>query len=285
MEKENSQSVRFNPKIWTLSLELGAIYLQSGVNEFSEWQQKMIEAAGDKGDKIKVWLPAIWEMLKIMPKISKFNDKQIAATVNLVDSIYENGTTNFDDIYQELIKFIGAENAVESYLLIKSAYVGVCKFFDNLKGGSSVSNTTKKSSGKKTVKKKTSKEDESVKKSAPSPLEIQDYIDMGRVELSETQAISVALVRNVLKQEYLAIQRTTKTKDGEWKVKGGIWLPFSEMQKIGDIIYNAYNEGLKMGGWGNTYQPTPKIYEFEKIGDKGTPENVKQMILPFAKEE
>ena len=152
-----------------------------------------------------------------------------------------------------------------------------------------MSNTTKKSSGKKPVKKKTSKEDKIVKKSAPSPLEIQDYIDMGRVELSETQAISVSLVRNVLKQEYLAIQRTTKTKDGEWKVKGGIWLPFSEMQKIGEIIYNAYNEGLKMGGWGNTYQPTPKIYEFEKIEnevtEKGTPENIKQMILPFTKED
>lgn len=150
-----------------------------------------------------------------------------------------------------------------------------------------MSSPTKKSSGRKPVKKKPSKEVE--KKTSPSALEIQDSIEMGRVELSETQAISVSLIRNVLKQEYLAVQRTVKTKDGEWKVKGGIWLPFSEMEKIGDIIQNAYNEGLKMGGWGNTYKPIPRIYEFEKnenaVRGEKTPDNVKQMKLTFAKED
>ncbi len=102
----------------------------------------------------------------------------------------------------------------------------------------------------------------------PSPITVVADILMGTVELNETKAISVSLVRNALQQDYIAICRMQRSKNNdEWKPKSAIWLPFSNMDKIIEIINHAYKEGLKIG-WGNTYQAKPLIYRFS--GDEAT---------------
>ena len=94
----------------------------------------------------------------------------------------------------------------------------------------------------------------------PSPITIIADIPMGTLKLSETKAISVSLVRSALQQDYVAICRMQRSRNSdEWKTTKAIWLPFSNMDKIIEIINYAYKEGLKLG-WGNTYQPKPLIY-------------------------
>ena len=96
--------------------------------------------------------------------------------------------------------------------------------------------------------------------SATSPLTVITDIPMGKVELSETQAIAVALIRNELQQEFVAVRRMYRSKSGDnWKAQDKIWLPFKNMYEVCSVLINAFSEGNKLG-WGNTYQSTPLIY-------------------------
>ena len=100
--------------------------------------------------------------------------------------------------------------------------------------------------------------------SSPSPLTVITDIPMGKVELSETQAISVALIRNELQQEFVAVRRMYRSKSGDkWKVQDKIWFPFKNMYEVCAILINAFSEGNKLG-WGNTYQSTPLTYAFKR---------------------
>ena len=100
--------------------------------------------------------------------------------------------------------------------------------------------------------------------SGSSPITVITDIPMGKVELSETQAISVSLIRNELQQEFVAIRRMYRSKsDDKWKMQDKIWLPFKNMYEICSVLINAFSEGNKLG-WGNTYQSTPLTYAFKK---------------------
>lgn len=62
---------------------------------------------------------------------------------------------------------------------------------------------------------------------ASSPVTVITDIPMGKVELSEIQAISVALIRNELQQEFVAIQRMYSqrvTINGKHRIKFGCLL-------------------------------------------------------------
>ena len=113
----------------------------------------------------------------------------------------------------------------------------------------------------------------------PSLITIIADIPMGTVELSETKAISVSLVRNALQQDYVAICRMQRSKNNdEWKPRNAIWLPFSNMDKIIEIINYAYKEGLKLG-WGNTYQSKPLIYRLNN--DESATNEPKKELAPL----
>lgn len=77
---------------------------------------------------------------------------------------------------------------------------------------------------------------------------IQDKADMGLVKLSDSNAMSVCLIRTPSRC-YIAIHRMYKTKkNDEWKPKkGGIWLPFENIEEIGCLINEAIDECLKRG--------------------------------------
>lgn len=127
--------------------------------------------------------------------------------------------------------------------------------------------TKRKSTGKNANKKV-------VTEQKLSPISITTDIPMGIVELSETQAISVSLIRNALQQEYVAVRRMYRTgSNTDWKPKSAIWLPFTKMDKIGEVICHAYDEGIKLG-WGNTYKTTPLIYTFN--GDEFSSDHRKE---------
>lgn len=77
MTKENSQSVRFDSELFTIALKIGAAYLQRGFNRFADWKQKLL---GVVGDKITIWLSAIWTTLYNYPANTKLYETQVTAT-------------------------------------------------------------------------------------------------------------------------------------------------------------------------------------------------------------
>ena len=121
---------RFSPKVWTLGLKIGAIYVQRGINNFDDWSAKMAESCGTK---IEPWLSAIWETLCNIPEGSKFNDKQILALADRIGGLYSHGTTNLYGIAKAIEGDIGAENTAKLFPMIQATYRGIKRYFDDLK--------------------------------------------------------------------------------------------------------------------------------------------------------
>ena len=120
----------FSPKVWTLGLKIGAIYVQRGINNFDDWSAKMAESCGTK---IEPWLSAIWETLCNIPEGSKFNDKQILALADRIGGLYGTGTTNLYGIAKAIEGDIGAENTAKLFPMIQATYRGIKRYFDDLK--------------------------------------------------------------------------------------------------------------------------------------------------------
>ena len=115
-----------------------------------------------------------------------------------------------------------------------------------------------KSDKKKSSVSKSTLKEETTKITTPSALHITYRKNIGLIELSDSKAISVSLIRNALEQKFLAIEKISKTKTGEWSAKkdSGVWIPFHNMEEVGNLIAYAYNEGVK-AGWNNNYEPQP----------------------------
>lgn len=122
-----SANAVFNPKIWTLGLEIGGIYIQRGINKFADWAKRITNSFGEYGEESKIWQPAIWETLKTLPRDGKFNSNQQVAIAEKIGSLFENGTTDYNEIESYIIDRINVEG-IEP--LIKSTYDGIKKFFD-----------------------------------------------------------------------------------------------------------------------------------------------------------
>lgn len=126
--------------------------------------------------------------------------------------------------------------------------------------------STKKATGNKksSTRKAEPTLEEILQEETPSPLKLTYYKRIGLIELSESNAISVALLRNALDKKYLSIQKATRTKNGDWKDSKGNWIPFEKMEEVLDLINYAYNEGVK-AGWHNTYDPQPMTVQKSNI--------------------
>ncbi|MBR4384721.1 MAG: hypothetical protein IKP64_14335, partial [Selenomonadaceae bacterium] len=116
----------FNPKVWTLGLRIGIRYLQRGINNFVAWAKKMTQ---DVGEEFEPWQKALWETLKTMPAIKKFNDKQIWSIADRIGSLYENGTTELEDIEKDFAEKLGEETTKAITPMIRATYKGIQKFF------------------------------------------------------------------------------------------------------------------------------------------------------------
>ncbi|WP_110953072.1 hypothetical protein [Anaerosinus massiliensis] len=74
---------------------------------------------------------------------------------------------------------------------------------------------------------------------------VEEEIPIGNLLLSDTQAISVSLVRNK-GNRYVSIKRMYKTKNNDsYKPKSGIWIPFEETNNIISLLMYSYDEGIK----------------------------------------
>lgn len=117
----------FNPRVYSLGLQLGGKYIQKGYRTFKKWLDKM---RGDLGENIEPWAPAIWETLKTYPKGQKFDSKQVMAVSRAIGARYERGMTALDDIQKDFTKNMSASNKKTFAPLIEASYNGIRKFFD-----------------------------------------------------------------------------------------------------------------------------------------------------------
>jgi N12 class adenine-specific DNA methylase len=121
----------FNPRIYSLGLQLGGKYIQKGYRKFKTWLDKM---RSDLGEGIEPWAPAIWESLRTYPKGEKFDPKQVMAVSRAIGARYERGTTDLDAIEKDITKGLTASNKKALSPIIEASYNGIKKFFDGMGG-------------------------------------------------------------------------------------------------------------------------------------------------------
>ena len=124
-----SANPMFNPRIYTLGLQLGGKYIQKGYRTFKKWLAKMTE---DLGEPIEPWAPAIWETLKTYPKGQKFDPKQVMAVSKAIGSRYEKGMTSLEDIQADMKKLLKG-NYKTFAPMVEASYNGIEKFFETRK--------------------------------------------------------------------------------------------------------------------------------------------------------
>lgn len=117
----------FNPKIWSLSCKIGAIYIAKGTRSLRTWAEAM---SNYLGEKIRPWLGAIWETL------NGYNGSE-TMDLNTMTAIFEHvgkmqelhpGITK-DDFYRLLAEHAGDEKAVRKFKpYIEAAFAGIDEF-------------------------------------------------------------------------------------------------------------------------------------------------------------
>ncbi|MBR3723693.1 MAG: DEAD/DEAH box helicase family protein, partial [Selenomonadaceae bacterium] len=120
----------FNPKIYSLGLQLGGKYIQKGYRTFKKWLAKM---QGDLGDGITPWAGAIWETLKTYPKGERLDPKKVMAISKAIGARYEDGKTSKEEIQEDLKKVFKGQYKTFAPM-IEASYNGIKVFFDEKKG-------------------------------------------------------------------------------------------------------------------------------------------------------
>ena len=142
----------FNPTLMKSAFKVGGIYLQKGVNRFTEWAESVVSVVGEK---VRPFLPAVWDSLKKYPDNQKFNDDVMTAVMEYVGEGVDNGK-NLSTIKREF-----ADDYGDEYLgYVDAAFEGVKKYptsdnvanvveskQDNTEGGSENGNNEARSGG------------------------------------------------------------------------------------------------------------------------------------------
>ena len=117
----------FNPRIYSLGLQIGGKYIQKGYRTFKKWMGKM---RSDFGEQIEPWAPAIWETLRTYPSGEKFDPKQAIAVARAIGARYERGAASLDEIQKDITKNMSEKHRKTFAPLIKASYNGIKRFFD-----------------------------------------------------------------------------------------------------------------------------------------------------------
>lgn len=147
-----SANPMFNPALMKSLFKIGGIYLQKGVNKFAAWADNMVDVMGEK---VRPFLPAVWDSLKKYPDNQKFNDDVMTAVMEYVGEGVDNGKS------LSAIKREFADDYGDEYLgYVDAAFEGVKKYptsdnvadvveskQDNTKGGSENGNDETRSGG------------------------------------------------------------------------------------------------------------------------------------------
>ena len=147
-----SANPMFNPALMKSLFKVGGIYLQKGVNKFAAWADNMVDVMGEK---VRPFLPAVWDSLKKYPDNQKFNDDVMTAVMEYVGEGVDNGK-NLSTIKREF-----ADDYGDEYLgYVDAAFEGVKKYptsdnvenvveskQDNTEGGSENGNDETRAGG------------------------------------------------------------------------------------------------------------------------------------------
>lgn len=110
----------FNPTLMKSAFKVGGIYLQKGVNRFTEWAGSVVSVAGEQ---VRPFLPAVWDALKKYPDNQKFNDDVMTAVMEYVGEGVDNGKS------LSAIKREFADDYGDEYLgYVDAAFEGVKKY-------------------------------------------------------------------------------------------------------------------------------------------------------------
>ena len=115
-----SANPMFNPKLMKHLFKIGGIYLQKGVNRFTEWAENVVDVMGEEA---RQFLPAVWDALKKYPDNQKFNDDVMTAVMEYV------GNRVYDGKSLSAIKREFADDYGDEYLgYVDAAFEGVKKY-------------------------------------------------------------------------------------------------------------------------------------------------------------
>lgn len=115
-----SANPMFNPALMKSLFKIGGIYLQKGVNKFATWADNMVDVMGEK---VRPFLPAVWDSLKKYPDNQKFNDDVMTAVMEYVGEGVDNGKS------LSTIKREFADDYGDEYLgYVDAAFEGVKKY-------------------------------------------------------------------------------------------------------------------------------------------------------------
>lgn len=115
-----SANPMFNPALMKSLFKVGGIYLQKGVNKFAAWADNMVDVMGEK---VRPFLPAVWDSLKKYPDNQKFNDDVMTAVMEYVGEGVDNGKS------LSAIKREFADDYGDEYLgYVDAAFEGVKKY-------------------------------------------------------------------------------------------------------------------------------------------------------------
>lgn len=147
-----SANPMFNPALMKSLFKVGGIYLQKGVNKFAAWADNMVDVMGEK---VRPFLPAVWDSLKKYPDNQKFNDDVMTAVMEYVGEGVDNGKSlstikrEFADDYgDEYLGYVDAAfEGVKKYPTSDNAESVVESKQDNTEGGSENGNDETRSGG------------------------------------------------------------------------------------------------------------------------------------------
>lgn len=147
-----SANPMFNPALMKSLFKVGGIYLQKGVNKFAAWADNMVDVMGEK---VRPFLPAVWDSLKKYPDNQKFNDDVMTAVMEYVGEGVDNGKSlstikrEFADDYgDEYLGYVDAAfEGVKKYPTSDNAANVVESKQDNTEGGSENGNDETRSGG------------------------------------------------------------------------------------------------------------------------------------------
>lgn len=147
-----SANPMFNPALMKSLFKIGGIYLQKGVNKFAAWADNMVDVMGEK---VRPFLPAVWDSLKKYPDNQKFNDDVMTAVMEYVGEGVDNGKSlsaikrEFADDYgDEYLGYVDAAfEGVKKYPTSDNAESVVESKQDNTEGGSENGNDETRSGG------------------------------------------------------------------------------------------------------------------------------------------
>lgn len=118
----------FNPRLYTLSAKYVFSYMKSGLNDIKKLMTTLKAEFGN--DFAKDWAPAVIETIRTYPKDIPFNESHVMAVTKSVGSLYENGTTDLDEITSKITAHMNDSAKKQFAPVIEASYNGVKKFFD-----------------------------------------------------------------------------------------------------------------------------------------------------------